>query len=90
MFFIYTENSDSKDLPYDSIAKLTEFKRAIANAIDEAGGIKPDISAETNIFTDNIKGILKEVTKNVPKGTKLHLENVPKGTFLYHNCNIIM
>ena len=59
-----TENSDSEDLPYDSIAKLTEFKRAIANAIDEAGGIKPDISAETNIFTDNIKGILKEVTKN--------------------------
>ena len=32
---------------YDAIAKLTEFKTAIANAIDEAGGIKPDTTAET-------------------------------------------
>ena len=49
---------------YDSIAKLTEFKTAIANAIDEAGGIKPEVSSETAIFADNIKGILKEVTKD--------------------------
>ena len=59
-----TGDSGSENLPYDSIAKLTEFKIAIANAIDEAGGIKPDISAETAIFVNNIKGILKEVTKN--------------------------
>ena len=59
-----TEGSSLGNLPYDSIAKLTEFKTAIANAIDEAGGIKPDISAETTVFADNIKGILKEVTKN--------------------------
>ena len=49
---------------YDAIAKLTEFKTAIANAIDEAGGIRPDTTAETAIFADNIKGILKEVTKD--------------------------
>ena len=59
-----TGGSSSGDLPYDSIAKLTEFKTAIANAIDEAGGIKPDITAETSVFADNIKGILKEVTKD--------------------------
>ncbi len=49
---------------YDSIAKLTEFKTAIANAIDEAGGIKPEVSSETAIFANNIKGIVKEVTKD--------------------------
>ena len=49
---------------YDAIAKLTEFKAAIANAIDEAGGIKPEVSAETAIFANNIKGIVKEVTKS--------------------------
>lgn len=59
-----SEDSDLDNLPYDSIAKLTEFKKAIANAIGEAGGIKPDISAETAVFTNNIKGIVKEVTKD--------------------------
>ena len=49
---------------YDAIAKLTEFKTAIANAIDEAGGLKPDTTAETAVFADNIKGIVKEVTKD--------------------------
>ena len=49
---------------YDSIAKLTEFKTAIANAIDEAGGIKPEVSSETAIFANNIKKIVKEVTKD--------------------------
>ena len=59
-----TGESSSGNLPYDSIVKLTEFKTAIANAIEEAGGIKPDISAETSVFANNIKGILKEVTKD--------------------------
>ena len=49
---------------YDAIAKLTEFKTAIANAIDEVGGVRPDTAAETTVFADNIKGILKEVTKD--------------------------
>ena len=59
-----TGESSSGNLPYDSIVKLTEFKLAIANAIDEAGGVKPEVTAETSIFADNIKGILKEVTKD--------------------------
>ena len=49
---------------YDAIAKLKEFKTAIANAIGKAGGIKPDVSAETNVFENNINGIVKEVTKS--------------------------
>ena len=61
---IETEGANSGNLPYDSIAKLTEFKTAIANAIEEAGGIKPDTTAETSVFANNIKGIVKEVTKN--------------------------
>ena len=59
-----TKGSDSGNLPYDAITKLTEFKTAIANAIDEAGGVKPDISADKTIFANNIKEIVKEVTKN--------------------------
>ena len=59
-----TEGSSSGNLPYDSIAKLTEFKTAIANAIEEAGGVKPEVSAETTVFANNIKGIVKEVTKD--------------------------
>ena len=58
------ESSSSGDLPYDSIAKLTEFKTAIADAIGEAGGVKPEVSAETAVFANNIKGIVKEVTKD--------------------------
>lgn len=58
-----TTGSSSGDLPYDAITKLSEFKKAIANAINEAGGTKTENTAETNIFVDNIKGIVKEVTK---------------------------
>ena len=61
---VETEEYNSGDLPYDSIAKLTEFKTAIADAIGEAGGIKPEVSAETAVFANNIKGIAKEVTKD--------------------------
>ena len=59
-----TEGSNSENLPYDTMIKLTEFKTAIANAIEEAGGIKPDTTSETAIFANNIKGIVKEVTKD--------------------------
>ena len=76
-----TGSSDSGNLPYDSIAKLTEFKTAIANAIDEAGGVKPDISAETSIFADNIKGILKEVTKDATATA----ENIEEGKTAWVN-----
>ena len=59
-----TEGLNSENLPYDTMIKLTEFKTAIANAIEEAGGIKPDTTSETAIFANNIKGIVKEVTKD--------------------------
>ena len=65
---LYTQlentGGSSEGTNYDAIAKLTEFKTAIANAIDEAGGVKPNVSAETAIFANNIKGIVKEVTKD--------------------------
>ena len=57
-------DSSSSGTTYDAIAKITEFKTAIANAIEEAGGIKPEVSSETAIFANNIKGIVKEVTKD--------------------------
>lgn len=70
---------------YDSIAKLTEFKTAIANAIDEAGGIKPDVSAETAIFANNIKGILKEVTKTATATA----DDISKGKTAWVNGELI-
>ena len=76
-----TEGSSSGNLPYDSIAKLTEFKTAIANAINEAGGIKPDITAEASIFADNINGILKEVTKDATATA----EDIAEGKTAYIN-----
>ena len=75
------EGSSSGNLPYDSIAKLTEFKTAIANAINEAGGIKPDITAEASVFADNINGILKEVTKDATATA----EDIAEGKTAYIN-----
>ena len=80
-----TEGSSSGNLPYDSIAKLTEFKTAIANAIDEVGGIKPDITAETSVFADNIKGIVKEVTKNATATA----DNISEGKTAWVNGTLI-
>ena len=71
---------------YDAIAKLTEFKTAIANAIDEAGGIRPDTAAETTVFADNIKGILKEVTKNATATT----EDITEGKTAWVNGELIV
>ena len=82
---IETEGANSGNLPYDSIAKLTEFKTAIANAIEEAGGIKPEISAETAVFANNIKGIVKEVTKNATATA----EDIAVGKTAYINGELI-
>ena len=80
-----TEGSSSGNLPYDSIAKLTEFKTAIANAIDKAGGIKPEITAETSVFADNINGIVKEVTKDATATA----DNISEGKTAWVNGNKI-
>ena len=71
---------------YDAIAKLTEFKKAIANAIDEAGGLRPDSSAETTIFVNNIKGILKEVTKNATATA----EDIKEGKTAWVNGEMVL
>ena len=80
-----TEGSNSGNLPYDSIEKLTEFKTAIANAIEEAGGVKTEISAETSVFENNIKGILQEATKNATATS----EDIAKGKTAYVKGNLI-
>lgn len=80
-----SENFNSENLPYDSITKLTEFKTAIANAIEEAGGVKPDISAETSMFANNIKGMVKEVTKNATATA----DNISEGKTAWVNGNKI-
>ena len=48
---------------YDVIQELIDFKKAIKEAIEEAGGVTTDIGAETETFQNNIKGIVTEVTK---------------------------
>ena len=82
---VETEEYNSGDLPYDSIAKLTEFKTAIADAIDEAGGVKPEVSAETTVFANNIKGIVKEVTKDATATA----EDIAEGKTAWVNGELI-
>lgn len=71
--------------PYEAIAKLAEFKTAIANYIEEAGGIKPEESAEAPIFGDSIKGIVKEVTKNATATA----DNISEGKTAWINGELI-
>lgn len=66
---LYSQLEENKgiiggNLNYDAIAKLNEFKKAIADSIEEAGGIKPEYTADTETFGERIKEIVKEVTKN--------------------------
>lgn len=49
---------------YDAIQKLDDFKKAIADYIEEAGGIKPAYTAEKEVFGESITGIVAEVTKD--------------------------
>lgn len=58
------EEGISGGLSYDAIVKLTEFKKEIANYIEEAGGIKPEYTADVSFFGESIKTILKESTKD--------------------------
>ena len=78
-------NSGGNTSSDDTIAKLAEFKLAIANAIDEAGGIKPEVTAETSAFADNIKGILKEVTKDATATA----DNISEGMTAWVNGELI-
>ena len=80
-----TNGTSSSGTNYDAIAKLNEFKTAIANAIDEAGGVKPEVTAETSVFADNIKGILREVTKNATATA----DNISEGKTAWVNGELI-
>ncbi len=71
--------------PYEAIAKLAEFKTAIANYIEEAGEIKPEASAEPPIFGDSIKEIVKEVTKNATATA----DNISEGKTAWINGELI-
>ena len=86
---LYTQleiNGGSSDgTTYDAIAKITEFKTAIANAIEEAGGTKTDITAETSVFANNIKEIVKEVTKDATATE----EDITEGKTAWINGEIV-
>ena len=59
------EGTSSGNISSDEASeKLASFKAAIANYIEEAGGVKPDSTADEETFGESIKGILKEVTKD--------------------------
>ena len=54
----------NEEINYDAIAKLNNFKKQIADYIEEAGGIKPDYTDSAETFGERIKGIVAEVTKD--------------------------
>ena len=77
--------TEGGSISYDSIAKLTEFKKAIADYIEEAGGVKPEYTADTMTFRDSIKGIVKEVTKDATATE----EDIAEGKTAYVNGELI-
>ena len=80
-----SEIGSSGEIDYDAITKLAEFKKAIADYIEEAGGVKPEYSAETITFGDSIKGILKEVTKNATAT----VDDIAEGKTAYVNGEMV-
>jgi len=76
-----TEPGSSDGISYDAIAKLAEFKKQIANYIEEAGGIKPDYLAEESIWEESIKNIVTEVTKDATAAP----EDIANGKTAYVN-----
>ncbi len=58
------DGSEDGGTSYDIIGKLVEFKKAIADYIEEAGGEKPEYTAEKEEYGEAIKGIVANVTKD--------------------------
>ena len=77
--------SDSENVEASSILKLIEFKKAIAQAIEEAGGVKTQEDATKEIMSENIKGIVNEVTKTATATA----DNISKGKTAWVNGNMI-
>ena len=77
---IETEEALSK-IESESIAKLTEFKTAIANYIEEAGGVKPETTANATTFGESIKGIVREATSDATATA----EDIVEGKTAYVN-----
>ena len=80
------EGETGEEIDYDIIAKLNNFKKAIADYIEEAGGIKPDYTADAETFGERIKGIVKEVTKDATATE----EDILEGKIAYVNGNKII
>ena len=78
---IEAEGGTTGDISYDAIAKLTEFKTAIADYIEEAGGVKPEETADAATFRESIKGIVKEATKDATATA----DNITQGKTAYVN-----
>ena len=68
------------------IGKLTEFKKEIADYIEEAGGVKPEYTADSMTFRDSIKGIVKEVTKNATATA----DDIAEGKTAWVNGDLIL
>ena len=69
-----TEGSNSSNLPYDSIAKLTEFKKKIAEAITNEG-VNTSADATAEMMVANIAKILQTRTSDATATE----ENISKG-----------
>ena len=80
-----TNGASSSGTNNDAIAKLIEFKTAIANYIEEAGGVKPEVTADTIIYGKSIKEIVKEVKKNKTATA----DNISEGKTAWVNGELI-
>ena len=69
----------------DKEDKLLSFKTQISDYIGEAGGVKPEYTADTVTFGESIKGIVKEVTKDATAT----VEDIAEGKKAWVNGEII-
>lgn len=83
---IEQEGGIEEEISYEAIAKLNDFKKKVADYIEEAGGIKPEYTADAETFGQRIKGIVKEVTKDATATAG----DIVKGKIAWVNGNKII